>query len=154
MDITGEMLLEACNKSRSNVKRLLGTRVSEIDDVLQTACMKALQYAAKFEGKAQFSTWFYMIAKNEALMVHRSKHSRPFVELPYNLQSNRPNPEDTQMLKCRNRELVECLNLLSPVLRREMLLWSSGEQSDSNDNSCKARRFRARRELRVMLEVR
>lgn len=153
MEITGEMLLEACNKARPFISRLLGKQASELEDVLQTACMKALKHSGSFDGRSLFSTWFCTIARNEALMFLRACKKKPLCELPISLQLNSLSPERIALLKARNQDLRDCIMLLTPSCRLETLTWSAGLEYPCDANTRKARRHRAKRELRVMMGV-
>lgn len=157
MDITGDMLLEACNKARPSIRRLLGTRSYDLEDILQTACLKALQHGADFNGQSQFSTWFYTIARNEALMLFRYNNRRPaLLPLAMDFKLDRPSPEDIAILRKRNQDLVDCIMLLPPKCRNEAIMWSVEDNRKPEFGTHgvrKMRRNRMRKEMRVMLEA-
>jgi RNA polymerase sigma-70 factor (ECF subfamily) len=49
----------------------------DAEDVIQEAWMKAYVHLKKFDGRAQFSTWFTRIVINSALMTLRRKRAHP-----------------------------------------------------------------------------
>lgn len=50
-------------------------------DLTQTAFLKALESLSRFEARANFFTWLYRIAANEALSLRRQRRRRPTVSL-------------------------------------------------------------------------
>ncbi|GAB3931026.1 RNA polymerase sigma factor [Mucilaginibacter myungsuensis] len=50
------------------------------EEVVQNAFLKAFRNLDKFHQQAKFSTWFYRIVTNEALMMHK-KQKRDIVDL-------------------------------------------------------------------------
>jgi RNA polymerase sigma-70 factor (ECF subfamily) len=58
------------------VLRITGN-ISDAEDTLQEALLKAYIHIGGFEGKSAFSTWLTRIAINSALMQLRKKRSQP-----------------------------------------------------------------------------
>jgi DNA-directed RNA polymerase specialized sigma24 family protein len=58
------------------VLRITGN-ISDAEDTLQKALLKAYIHIGGFEGKSAFSTWLTRIAINSALMQLRKKRSQP-----------------------------------------------------------------------------
>lgn len=56
--------------------RICGDEASALD-ALQEALISAWQHLARFDGRARFSTWFYRIAHNAALMQVRQLARQP-----------------------------------------------------------------------------
>jgi len=152
MNITGEMLTEAMRYAQGRVSWYLPW---EVDDVLQEACLKALQHEDSFRGDSPFNTWFFKIAINECLMRIRKRSGRtqffPIVVEPTLMKLN---PEQIAIARERTADLAECIMLLSPTRRSEILQWALGVRDNATKTSTrKARRLRARKELKVMLSV-
>jgi RNA polymerase sigma factor (sigma-70 family) len=156
MEITGELLLHACNKARPYITHLLDRRRDDVEDILQSACVKALVHAADFQGASQFSTWFCTIARNEALMLFRKKQPSGDDSILALLPSPKPNPEQIALHKAHTADLAECVMLLPGLQRNEALLWANEDirkPTFGNTSTRKARRHKAIRGLRVMLEI-
>lgn len=60
--------------------RRFGLGEDEADEVAQEVFVRAWRGLARFEGRAQFSTWLYRIAFNEA-QRHRSRRAPPRAEV-------------------------------------------------------------------------
>jgi RNA polymerase sigma factor (sigma-70 family) len=155
MEVTGELLLEACDKARPFVRHLLSARPDTVEDVLQDACVKALRYASTFEGRSQFSTWFCSIARNEAYMLLRKRVNAGLDDAHVDYWvDTKPNPETAIIKKDRRENLSECISLLSPKLRSAIIDWAAKEfRVGTDSSSTKARIHRAKKELRVMMGV-
>ncbi len=154
-------LIEAQRYARPCVTKLLGMRYrNDVDDVLQQAAINALRHAGDFRGDAQFRVWFTSIAKNAALMHLRANKRRHMVSidgeaawLAAQWESVGPSPERQAAQQELADEMNACIGELSDVLKVEALGWLGGESTGVNGTR-KARRFRAKRELRAMLEGR
>lgn len=59
-------------------------------DLTQTAFLKALESLPRFEARANFFTWLYRIAANEALSLRRQRRRRPTVSLDSGDSERRP----------------------------------------------------------------
>jgi RNA polymerase sigma-70 factor (ECF subfamily) len=101
--------------------RLAGDRELTRDTV-QTAMTKALSKLDTYRGEASLLTWLCACCRNEILMHHRSRRSRPAevelddrTEAAAELPSNRPqNPEAVLLSKERARLVHMALDLLAP----------------------------------------
>jgi DNA-directed RNA polymerase specialized sigma24 family protein len=161
----GEALLEASRYARPLVARKLHPRhLNHVEDVLQTAVLKALESTARgtgYDGRngAALFSWFTSIAVRECLQVirrhknHRLDRVVPIEDVEIRLSCPRLNPEQLVIQSQRRRVLAEELMQLSPLRRREMLLISAGEII-GRDETRKARVFRARHEMRRRLTER
>lgn len=91
-------------------------------DTVQTAMTKALARIETYRGEASLFTWLCACCRNEILMHHRSRRSRPAevelddrTEAAAELPSNRPqNPEAVLLSKERARLVHMALDLLAP----------------------------------------
>jgi RNA polymerase sigma-70 factor, ECF subfamily len=54
---------------------------SDVDDVVQEALLKAFMHLRHFRGEARFGTWFYRIAANQAIHLHRISRTWRFVNI-------------------------------------------------------------------------
>ncbi|MBI3668392.1 MAG: sigma-70 family RNA polymerase sigma factor [Acidobacteria bacterium] len=145
--------------------RLLGNP-EDAEDALQEGLLSAYRNLRRFEGRAQFSTWLTRIVINAALMRRRSQRIRQGVsldeppregELPLaeKFADSGPSPEQVYAGKQLNQMVEEDLAGLSPLLRSAFLLreiegLSTGEAAEKlgvNENTLKARLWRARQEL-------
>ncbi len=103
---------------------------SESEDVMQEAYVRAYENLARFEGRAQFSTWLTRIAVNEALrrLARRGKLD-PLVEEEYegedgtmpSFQSNAPNPESNAS-NSELKSLLEETILALPAAYRAVIV--------------------------------
>ena len=130
--------------------RILQNR-EDAEDNLQNVLLRTFRNINSFEGKSQFSTWLVRVAINEALMKLRRRKRDTFVPLEdaSHFWSPRPSPE-VQAARAETRAvLVKEILRLSPARRNEILRFTMGEKR--NTSTQKARRFRAKRQLREQL---
>jgi RNA polymerase sigma factor (sigma-70 family) len=131
--------------ARPKVRNILSGFPNDVEDVLQNASLQAWRKLYKFEGKSRFSTWFYKIAENQALMFLRKQKTRlllPIEEIQ-NIQKFEFNPEKLAFRKEIKQKAVNLILKLAPKQRKEVLLWTIGESIGSeNRGSRKANRFR------------
>jgi RNA polymerase sigma-70 factor, ECF subfamily len=130
--------------------RILQNR-EDAEDNLQNVLLRTFRNINSFEGKSQFSTWLVRVAINEALMKLRRRQRDTFVPLEdaCDFWSPRPSPE-VQAARAEMRAvLVKEILRLSPARRNEILRFTMGEKR--NTSTQKARRFRAKRQLRQQL---
>jgi RNA polymerase sigma factor (sigma-70 family) len=152
----GKLIVECSSKVRYVVRGILRKYPDDVEDVLQDAAVNALLHMNEFRGDSKFSTWFTRIALNRALMVLRSKKSRILdvsledCNLEGALFSTRElSPERYAMGKELHEALYDGIDQLSSVMKEELLIsLSSGNRQK---NAFKARRFRARKELKTYL---
>ena len=144
--------------SKQNVYRLMVRMVGlqEAADLTQQAFLQAFRKIGQFSGRAQFGTWIYRLAVNEALQhLRRSKRLRvlPLEEEPTDLSSDScVNVDDTELLE-------EALKRLEPELRSTFLLREVEELSYTEiaealqipEGTVGSRMNRARRELKQHL---
>ena len=105
------------------------------DDLTQEVCLKAFRGLAKFDGRAEFSTWIYRIAMNTAYThLTRSRRSplRFPGELPDPIDRSTVSPERVAMQAELNGQIGRALESLSPKLRAAIVLttlhqWSPAE---------------------------
>jgi RNA polymerase sigma-70 factor (ECF subfamily) len=64
------------NRAFTTAYRITRNR-DDAEDVIQEAWMKAYVHLKRFDGRAQFSTWFTRIVINSALMTLRRKRAHP-----------------------------------------------------------------------------
>jgi RNA polymerase sigma-70 factor (ECF subfamily) len=74
--------------------RRLGDRETALD-VAQEAFLKAYRGLPRFQGEAQFFTWLYRIALNEASNAHRRRERQPRVEADAPDGDRLPDPHDS-----------------------------------------------------------
>src|ERR1700761_4558743 len=71
---------ELCRRHSQQIfKRVLRItgNISDAEDALQEALLKAYVHIGRFEGRSAFSSWLTRIAINSALMLLRRKRSHP-----------------------------------------------------------------------------
>ena len=103
--------------------------VSDADDVVQEAFLRAYQQITAFEGRSQFFTWLYRIALNQALALERSrKRSRVLcgvsddrIEAALTVDAA-DDPRSILELRESYSLLLRALDSLSPVLRTTVVL--------------------------------
>ena len=139
------------------------------EDVVQETFMKAFAKLTSFQFRSSFSTWLISIARNEAMMWHRSSRrwrEVPIVHvtssgeaIPMDFPDERPDPE---LLYSRMESyglLFSAISRLSPNARAVIELSDLGEQSNTavalqlgmSVAALKTRRSRGRALLRKRL---
>lgn len=151
--------------------RILGN-AEDAEDALQDGLFSAYRNLDRFEGRSQFSTWLTRIVINAALMKCRNIKARSALSLDEIalegelslsdcLADNEPNPEQVY-IATEIRELIsKNLDELSPRLRTAFLLreisgYSTSEAAEElgvAENTLKARVWRARRQLALLLQA-
>ena len=141
------------------------------DAVIETF-LKAYQSIARFEGKAEFSTWLYTIAKNTAYNLLRKLKRRPQVTLPpeedENFHDNNSFIDKTissdVLRQMENAELQNKLNeslaLLSEDHRTVVTLFDVQEMSHAeiakvmgcSEGTVRSRLFYAHKQLQKYLK--
>src|SRR4029077_7676154 len=72
-EAVGEQLLAMLPKLRRFARTLTGS-ADEGDDLLQSACMRALERADQFVGGTRFDSWMYRIV--QTIWIDRVRHMR------------------------------------------------------------------------------
>jgi RNA polymerase sigma-70 factor (ECF subfamily) len=144
---------------------------ADAEDVVQQSFQKAFVQLRQFHGDSSFSTWMTRIAINEALMWLRRKRARPEVAiegvspvdesaLPLDFPDHSPSPEESCLLRERERILFAAMNDLTPGMRTAIQLRELDELSTEetarrmglSTGAVKARVFHGRRRLRERLK--
>jgi RNA polymerase sigma-70 factor (ECF subfamily) len=141
----------------------------DAQDVVQQAFHKAFMHLDRFQEKSSFSTWLTRIVINEGLMCLRKNRSRREISLddvkseseelfPPEIPDRAKDPAEIYEQRENERVLCEALNQLSTEFRTVVCLRleerSVGETSEIlglGVGTLKARLFRARQKLRVLL---
>ena len=153
-----------------NAYRYLGNS-ADAEDAVQDALLSAYKHLDQFRAQSQMSTWLTAIVANCARMqlrrrprqIHVSMDERIGEEKEYalsdRLPANGPSPED----ECRNselyRQLMQCVEQLSPSMRKTFKLRALEGLTTSEtarilrvpDGTVKARLTRARAKLRSQM---
>ncbi len=150
-----ELLLAALPAARNSVEYILRYHYSnDVEDVMQDAAVKAWTHFATFQHRAKFSSWFYRIAVNQALMLLRSKERELLsLEDVATLLSPIISLESCVIAKERNAQLRRAIVMLSEARRQEILRYSQAERHDPLNMLArnKSARFYARHALRSAL---
>ena len=141
----------------------------DAQDVVQQSFHKAFMHLNRFQEKSSFSTWLTRIVINEGLMCLRKNRSRREISLddvkseseelfPPEIPDRAKDPAEIYEQRENERVLCEALNQLSTEFRTVVCLRleerSVGETSEIlglGVGTLKARLFRARQKLRVLL---
>ena len=101
--------------------------ISDAEDALQEALLKAYVHIGGFEGRSAFSSWLTRIAINNALMLLRKRRSHPVYGFETNPEADdfsfpEPteasyNPEESYIQNALENELAKAIRYLSPSLR-------------------------------------
>jgi RNA polymerase sigma-70 factor (ECF subfamily) len=144
--------------------------VEDAEDIVQQSFYKALVHLSQFQGESSFSTWLTRIAINEALIFLRrigavrevsiesmgdTEGSPASLEIP----DSNADPETRCSQREEARLLSKAVRKLRPGLRTTIVLRELRELSTSETArrmglsiaTIKARRFRAKRQLRQKL---
>ncbi len=141
----------------------------DAQDVVQESFHKAFIHLDSFQGKSSFSTWFTRIVINEGLMCLRRNRTRKEMSLddvksesaelfPPEIPDRRENPAELYEQLENERILCEAMNQLGADLRtvvclqlEERTVREIAEILGPGIGTLKARLFRARQKLRVLL---
>ena len=141
----------------------------DAQDVVQQSFQKAFMYLDRFQGKSSFSTWLTGIVINEGLMCLRRIRARREVSLddvkpesedlfPPEIPDRGENPAEIYEQLENERILCEAMNQLSVEFRtvvclqlEERTVRETAEILGLGIGTLKARLFRARQKLRVLL---
>src|ERR1700751_664689 len=150
------------------VLRITGN-ISDAEDALQEALLKAYVHIGGFEGRSAFSSWLTRIAINNALMLLRKRRSKPVYgfetdpeaddfSLPEPAETSY-NPEESCIQNALENELARAIRYLSPSLRVVIELRSQEDASMAeiaktlgiSESAVKSRLARARLQIRKRL---
>src|SRR5260221_1282996 len=141
----------------------------DAQDVVQQAFHKAFMHLDRFQEKSSFSTWLTRIVINEGLMCLRRTRARREVSLGDvesesdelllpEIPDRGENPEEIYEQRENERILCEAMNQLSEEFRavvclrlEERTVSETAEILGLGVGTLKARLFRARQKLRVLL---
>ncbi len=145
-------------------------REEDAEDVAQEVFVRAYENLTRFQGRAKFTTWLYGIMLNTVRSFWRrsSRHSVLSIDVPSDGQDGRPpeiesgveDPADATMRREHVRMVRAGIARLDDQLREIIVLrdiqgLTYGDLADALDvpeGTVKSRLFRARRELRRVLE--
>jgi RNA polymerase sigma-70 factor, ECF subfamily len=141
----------------------------DAQDVVQQAFHKAFMHLDRFQEKSSFSTWLTRIVINEGLMCLRRNRSRREISLddvksepeelfPVEIPDRGKDPAEIYEQRENERILCEAMNQLSAEFRtvvclrlEERTVSETAEILGLGTGTLKARLFRARQKLRVLL---
>jgi RNA polymerase sigma-70 factor, ECF subfamily len=163
---------ELCRRHSQQIfKRVLRItgNISDAEDALQEALLKAYVHIGRFEGRSAFSSWLTRIAINSALMLLRRKRSHPVYDfesgteiddfnLPEPVETSR-SPEESCIQNALENELAQAVRYLPPNLRVVMQMRYREEASIAeiakmlgiSEPAVKSRLVRARLQIRKRL---
>jgi DNA-directed RNA polymerase specialized sigma24 family protein len=105
--LDGAELIQAQAYARPVIRSILKDYPDDVEDILQSAAVKAWQHQQDFHNQAKLDTWFTKIAIRDVLMMLRSVRGRAKQVRP------RPVPIDDKIFSIRD-----------PRPRQDMLLFS------------------------------
>lgn len=137
----------------------------EAEEVAQEVFLRAHRGLASFRGDAQFGSWLYRIAFNQAVNLKaRVRYRAPHVgeEVLHQVPSPGASPEERLQAARRNSMLSTCMEELPEVYQSALRLhyWMGESVADIAEligvpgNTVKSYLHRARRLLHVMLHER
>src|ERR1700723_4442245 len=151
------------------VLRITGN-ISDAEDALQEALLKAYVHLGRFEGRSAFSSWLTRIAINSALMLLRRKRSHYVYSLEGGVDGDdfklpeptetAHNPEESCILNALENECVRAIRHLSPTLqivvqiryREDASVAQIANMLDISESAVKSRLLRARSKIRARLK--
>lgn len=134
-------LVKAQKLARPAVCSILRYHQDGVEDVLQSAALKAIKKRSQFRGEAKFSTYFTKIAINTALMYLRTsavKYRADFISIDedFDVVYKGESPEEACIRTEREEKIREkvwkAINSLTPKRRRAARRWLAGESISSN----------------------
>ena len=138
---------------------------AEAEEVAQEVFVRAHQGLASFRGEAQFKSWIYRIAFNQAInLKKRVRYRAPHLTEKALADTASPEADPLRQLedRRRNRTLLECVDELPELYQSALRLhyWMGAsvievaELIGVPENTVKSYLHRARRLLHAMLEER
>jgi RNA polymerase sigma-70 factor, ECF subfamily len=138
---------------------LLVRSVPDAEDITQDCFLALIRQPKSFDpGRSNLRTWLLAIARNQALQRYRNQASQP--DADEELAETATSADEDLMTKERADALHRAFDLL-PNLQREALflfefeglsLAETAEVLDIEPNAVKARLFRAREQLKRLLD--
>jgi RNA polymerase sigma-70 factor, ECF subfamily len=107
----GELVTRHMRRAFSIAYRILEHR-EDAEDVVQDACIRALEHIATLEKGRPFRPWFHRIVVNRALNVRRSRTLRATHAIPDNVPAATAAADSAAeqgMLRRHLREALDCL---------------------------------------------
>ncbi len=145
----------------------------DAEDALQDSLMRAFMHIKDFQGNSSFSTWLTRIVINSALMIRRKHRNARQVSaddpgqsgetgLTLQIPDAAPNPEQSYVLRERNRILRKAVKNLRPRIRavveigqfQELPMQETARILDISVAAAKGRFFHARAALRRSVALR
>ena len=165
-----EAFAELVRRYRDRVFRLAASILgpgftAEAEEVAQEVFLRVRHALASFRGEAQFSSWIYRIAFNQAVNLKtRVRYRVPHLseEALADAASPLPDPLDLLETARRDQALAECMNELPEVYQSVLRLhyWVDTSVAeiasllDVPENTVKSYLHRARRLLHEMMKER
>jgi RNA polymerase sigma-70 factor (ECF subfamily) len=145
------------NRSVRFAERMLGNR-QDAEDVVQEAFLKSWHEAAKWEPRAQFTTWLYRVLYNACLNRLRKHIQFSNVDIDV-LADTRDDAEKALIQRQRAQQVKTCLQQLPEKQRAAVILSYYEEVSDQQAadtlglslGALQQLLFRARQGLRHLL---
>ncbi|WP_018410493.1 RNA polymerase sigma factor [Methyloversatilis thermotolerans] len=138
--------------------RLTGSG-SDAEDVVQEAFCRLWQHGARFEARAQLSTWFLGIVRN--LCMDRFRRIRPQADEAEleDLADEAPTPEQSWQQAAESGELVRAMAKLPERQRVALMMWAWQDHDVAHiarelqiaENAAHQLLFRARARLKTLL---
>jgi RNA polymerase sigma factor (sigma-70 family) len=164
---------ELCRRHSKQILRTvlrITRNISDAEDALQEALLKAYVHIGGFEGRSAFSSWLTRIAINNALRLLRKRRS----QLVYGFETDPEaddfslpeptetsyNPEESCIQNALENELAKAIRYLSPCLRVVIELQCQEDAPMAqiaktlgiSESAVKSRLIRARSRIRTHLE--
>lgn len=157
-------LTNAMRAMRGHAARILRHHPADVDDVMQNAAIKAWRFRESFRGEAHFNTYFFRIVVNEALMHLRKESATPQAghtelldvedeEKARELEAKVATPERAAYAAEIREAIARAVAQMPTLRRQEAKLFLLGDCA-SREGARKARRFRARQDLKRALTER
>jgi RNA polymerase sigma-70 factor (ECF subfamily) len=138
---------------------------AEAEDVAQEVFLKVHHALASFRGEAEFSSWIYRIAFNQAVNLKaRARYHRPHVDEAAlsHAATAAPGPDSQAETARRDQALLECIRTLPEVYQSALRLYywlgasveEVAELLGVPENTAKSYLHRARQLLDGMLKER
>jgi RNA polymerase sigma-70 factor (ECF subfamily) len=136
------------------------TDKSTVEDLVSEVFLDVWRQAAKFQARAQVSTWLLAIARNKALAVLRRRSTEELdEEQAAAIEDRGNNPEVTMENQQKSEILLKCLTQLSPTHREVIDLVYYHEKSIDEvaeitgvpQNTVKTRMFYARKRIAELM---
>lgn len=167
-----EVLMRRYNQRVYRAARAILRDEAEVEDVMQETYLRAFAMLAQFEGRSQWSTWITRIAVNESLARVRKRgrfvNSEAFDVEDGVMDGERESgtrpagPEGTAATRELSAFVEHAIDALPDIYRAVFVLREVEELSGAETATCldisedlvKVRLYRARNELRRLLDAR